>query len=202
MKIFYERNLPHWQPPGATLFLTYRLQGSIPMPVLNQIREYAAQCTSAAYARLFGVDLDRELYAIQRRWFGQYDTALHNTPNGPYWLAEKSNALIVAESIHWCAARYFELFAYCIMSNHVHLLIKHHIGAPQLRDIMKSHKGYTGLHCNKAIGRNGKYWQEETYDHVVRNDTEFERIRTYILQNPVKAGLVKRWEDWPWTFLA
>ena len=38
MKIYYERNLPHWHPPGATFFLTYRLAGSIPLAVLRQMK--------------------------------------------------------------------------------------------------------------------------------------------------------------------
>jgi hypothetical protein len=50
------------------------------------------------------------------------------------------------------------------------------------------------------LGRTGEpFWQEESFDHWVRGDEEFNRIAHYIEQNPVKAGLVKRSEDWPWS---
>lgn len=57
---------------------------------------------------------------------------------------------------------------------------------------LKRHKGYTAVHGNKAPGRTGKFWQEETHDHVVRKEAGFHRIWNYILQNPVKAGLARR----------
>ena len=47
----------------------------------------------------------------------------------------------------------------------------------------------------------GSFWQAESYDHVVRNG-ELERIISYVLENPVKAGLVEDWEQWPYTYLA
>lgn len=198
--IYYERNLPHWQPPGATFFLTYRLHGSIPITVLEKIRANAAVRERDAREQFTGTELNDKLYEIQRRWFAGYDNALDHNSSGPYWLSDPANAALVAESLHWCAERYFKLWAFCIMSNHVHVLMKHRKTAPLLNIILKRHKGYTGLHCNKTLGRHGKYWQEETYDHVVRNDTEFQRIWHYIVMNPVKAGLVTDWRDWPWTF--
>ena len=50
--------------------------------------------------------------------------------------------------------------------------------------------------------KKGAFWQHESYDHVVRNEKEFERILAYIVNNPVKAGLVADWQDWPYTYMA
>ena len=50
------------------------------------------------------------------------------------------------------------------------------------------------------LGRNGRFWQEESYDHIIRDEAELNRIRQYILYNPVKAGLVDNPEDWPWNY--
>jgi REP element-mobilizing transposase RayT len=47
----------------------------------------------------------------------------------------------------------------------------------------------------------GTFWQHESYDHVIRNEKEFERIVTYIIENPVKAGLVEEWQQWPYTYI-
>ena len=66
---------------------------------------------------------------------------------------------------------------------------------------MMSLKRYTARQCNDILGREGQFWQHESYDHVIRNQAEWERIIKYVLDNPVKAGLVEKWDDWPWTYL-
>jgi putative DNA methylase len=105
------------------------------------------------------------------------------------------------------------------MPNHVHVLLQP-IGAealglgvtPQaevvsagdevedsrspLGSIMHSLKSYTANQANRILGRSGAFWQQESYDHWVRDDDELERIVNYILANPVKAGLVKEPQEW------
>jgi REP element-mobilizing transposase RayT len=65
---------------------------------------------------------------------------------------------------------------------------------------MHSLKSFTAQEANKLIGRAGAFWEAESYDHVVRTRVEFHRIVAYVLNNPVKAGLVRRWQDWPWSW--
>jgi len=87
--------------------------------------------------------------------------------------------------------------AYVIMPNHDHLLV-----LPKVRPdrLMKALKGSPARECNRLLGRTGEpFWQKEFYDHWVRNDAEFARIRRYIENNPVKAGLVNSSEDYPWS---
>jgi REP element-mobilizing transposase RayT len=50
------------------------------------------------------------------------------------------------------------------------------------------------------LGRVGPFWQDESYDRVIRNNEEYIRTVNYVLENPVKARLVSRWEDWKWTY--
>ncbi len=66
--------------------------------------------------------------------------------------------------------------------------------------ILANLKWYTALKCNHLLCRSGSFWQHESYDHVIRTDEELERTIWYVLGNPVKAGLVDSWEDWPWTY--
>ncbi|MCL5021739.1 MAG: hypothetical protein M1339_08835 [Bacteroidetes bacterium] len=54
---------------------------------------------------------------------------------------------------------------------------------------------------NPSLGRSGPFWQDESYDHVIRGAAELERTILYVINNPVKAGLAKSWENWPWTYL-
>ena len=66
---------------------------------------------------------------------------------------------------------------------------------------MHSLKRYTGTQANLILERTGQqFWQHENYDHVVRDDGEFERIMNYVLFNPAKAKLVDSWEKWGWSY--
>jgi REP element-mobilizing transposase RayT len=70
-----------------------------------------------------------------------------------------------------------------------------------LSKIMQSLKRHTARQANIILGREGAFWQDESYDHVVRDNEEHIRIMNYVLENPVKAGLVSNWEDWRWAYL-
>jgi len=92
------------------------------------------------------------------------------------------------------------LICYTIMSNHVHTvfeLIKNNKG---LDKIMKSIKGITARESNKILNRSGKFWQDESYDRLIRNEKEFYRVINYVLMNPVKAGLIENWRDWKYSY--
>jgi len=83
------------------------------------------------------------------------------------------------------------------MANHVHLLIRPKVAPDRL---MKSLKGSTARKANRALGRTGgPFWQKESYDHWVRAQQEFERIRAYIENNPVTAGFVRTPEEFLWS---
>ena len=66
--------------------------------------------------------------------------------------------------------------------------------------IMQPLKGYTARKANRLLGRSGAFWQHESYDHVVRNASEWQRIITYVFNNPIKAGLMDQWQKWQWSY--
>lgn len=83
------------------------------------------------------------------------------------------------------------------MPNHVHLLV---IPAVALSELTKSLKGVTAKKANTILGLTGKpFWQEESYDHLVRNEQEFAKIRMYIEENPVRARLVREAQQYRWS---
>lgn len=90
------------------------------------------------------------------------------------------------------------------MSNHCHMEItpfqKEDGTYIAMSAIMHSLKSYTARRANKLLNREGQFWQQESYDHYARHPEEAERIAIYIANNPVNAGLVEKWEDWPWTY--
>ena len=67
--------------------------------------------------------------------------------------------------------------------------------------IMQSLKGYTARKANQILGRTEPFWDAESYDHEIRSGEEFRRIYRYVINNPVKAGIVKNWRDHPWTWV-
>jgi len=112
-------------------------------------------------------------------------------------------AEIVAEAIHYRNGKVYDLHAFTIMPNHVHLVAfvrQRDSLTNSLSDIMENLKWYTALKSNALLDRRGEFWQHESYDHVVRSGEELERTIWYVLENPVKAGLVTSWEQWPWSY--
>ncbi len=69
-----------------------------------------------------------------------------------------------------------------------------------ITEIMKSLKWYTAKEANKILNRKGKFWQHESYDHVIRNEKELQRLVEYVLNNPVKAGLIDNPYHYEWSY--
>jgi REP element-mobilizing transposase RayT len=203
-QLFYRRHLPHFQPPGATLFVTFRLAGSIPAEVLERLREESRRVEAMLDKIPDYAERQRRAYEEQRRLFGKWDKALDAAQTGPFWLRDARVATMLAKSLHHFNHQRYDLDAFCIMPNHVHLVYK-----PLLKDdknyhsmssIMHSIKSYSSKEANHLLGRRGVFWQSENYDHVVRNENEWRRIINYVLDNPIAAGLVDRREDWKWSY--
>ena len=90
-----------------------------------------------------------------------------------------------------------QLRAWVLMANHVHALLLPLVSPPRL---MQALKGATARAANQVLGRSGEtFWQAEAYDHWVRDEREMERIAAYIENNPVRAGLAARPEDYAWS---
>jgi putative transposase len=199
---FHYGNLPHWQPAGATFFITMRLTGSIPKHIIEHIKAQKAIDIREKQEE-FKEDthkLATELYIIERRYFGIYDKELDRS-NEPYWLGEKHIAEIVKASIEFFEVEALTTHAYCIMPNHLHWVFSHKEDAQVVWRILQRMKSFTAKQCNAILKRQGQFWEEESYDHIVPDAKEFDNIVWYTLQNPVKAGFVKKWEDWTFSFV-
>lgn len=196
--------MPHWQPPGATLFVTFRLAGSVPQTVLALLQEKKEQEERALLPITDTQEREQQAYANERRAFGRWDAALDAATNGPYWLADPAIAAVVVEALHYRDGKVYDLLAFCVMSTHVHLVctpLEYAEGEYHALDkIMQSLKRHTARQANLILQREGTFWQEENYDHFARDAQELERIIRYVLNNPVKAGLVEEWQDWPWSY--
>jgi len=81
---------------------------------------------------------------------------------------------------------FYDLVAFSIMPNHVHILFKQNIELPK---IMKHLKGATAFQINKILQRKGTFWETNYYDKVIRNEAHFEQVYDYIKYNAIKADL-------------
>lgn len=176
MVTFYRRHLPHWQPPGQDLFITWRLFGSLPA----KFRPPSPVETSG-------------------KQFVRFDRELDRARTGPVWLEEPRVAEAAFRELRRAHLdkELFRLLAYVLMANHVHILVE---PLAPLSRITHDVKGATAYRANLILSHTHKrFWQDESFDHWVRNPAEGEKIRRYIENNPVAAGLVSRPEEWPWS---
>ena len=170
---FHSRRLPHYHSVGQPIFLTWRLHGSLPAS-----RRFPAGTTSG-------------------RAFLVMDRILDNACAGPLFLRIPEIARMVVDSINYRDLRQYQLHAYVVMPNHVHLLITPLV---EVSKVMQSLKRFTAREGNRILGLTGQpFWQDESYDRLVRDETEFQRIADYIEMNPVKSGLAATPEGFAWS---
>ncbi len=200
----YRRHLPHFQPRGFTLFITFRLANSLPIDVLERLSQASKHVEDSLSKLPDTPESHRRREQERLALFEKWDDALHTTPVGEHFLADDRIAAIVADCIRYHDKDWFDLDAYCIMSNHAHLVLtpreKSETEDYGLAQIMHNIKRNSSKQANLILGRSGPFWQHESYDHVVRDDAELERIVKYVLYNPVKAGLVDDPSKWPWSY--
>ncbi len=213
VKTFHRNILPHIRPIGATFFITTRLDDALPRHIIRELKE-AFEKEKTDIIQSHPNDYEERLYDASKRHFGKYDHQLDEKPYGECYLKNPDVAHIIMEKLKEMDEHYFELQAYCIMPNHLHLLINTSIqllGTDidesnlddryiQLDKTMKHFKGATSYLSNQALGRKGKFWQRDSYDHYVRNDKEWDNIVNYILNNPVKAKLAQTSLDWKYSY--
>ena len=154
-------------------------------------------------------DAKRQEHA--RRRFQELEENLDQAAYGPTWLKDDRIAKLVMESLHHLDNKLYRLDAFCVMSNHVHLVfaplpIFDHEGIVSgyhsLSRIMHSLKRHSAKMANESLKRTGcVFWDHESYDHYIRDQDEWGRIVAYVLNNPVKIGRVNQWQEWPYNYL-
>ena len=148
------------------MFVTFRLAGSLPA------------------SRVFPPERLRSGEA-----FVAMDRLLDQAANGPVFLRQHDIARMVVEAVRDGEARFhrYQLHAFVVMPNHAHLLVTPKVTSKQWLGPLK---GFTAYRANRALSRHAPFWQDESYDHLVRDAEEFRRVQRYIENNPVTAGLV------------
>jgi 1-hydroxy-2-methyl-2-(E)-butenyl 4-diphosphate synthase len=182
-------HLPHWRIPGATYAVTFRIKDSLPLSVIKEYQrqrdalmdriDIALKSAGSRDATAALLPLRTELQALQETLI---EPALH-TGNGPQPLADPELAGIVKNALKFFDGQRYDLLAWSVMPNHVHVLLTPHNAHP-LEKIIQSWKTHTAKEANRILGQSGTFWQEEYFDHIVRNGEDLKHQITYILRNP------------------
>ena len=189
-------NLPHWFQPGVTYFITWRTDDSIPRDVLDLwvrrrnewLRRHGIEPSQPRWsARLeeLSVAQQCDFHNTFSREFLEYLDRGH----GACVLRKAELAAIVAESLRRFDGQRYLLGDFVVMPNHVHVLACLQ-GATDVLDQCYSWKRHMATKINRAMGRQGRFWHEESFDHLVRGPEQFDRLRLYIADNPREAGLL------------
>ena len=170
-------HLPHWHQDGKYVFVTFRLYDSLPQEKLQWLLEEKeswlkqhpqpwSEKTAKEYVDKFGKAVDRWL----------------DNNYGDCLLKQTSNRKIVEDALLFFNGERYDLVAFVVMPNHVHILMKLKEGY-ELVDIMRSIKSFTAKKINENESRTGPVWQSESYDRLIRDLDHFENVVRYIIAN-------------------
>jgi len=188
-------HLPHWYQPGVTYFVTFRTEDSIPTAVArlwhrrrdDWLRRHGIEPgrsqSKADLARLPRAARRAFHETFSREYLDHLDRG-----HGACVLKRPELAQIVADNLRYHDARRYHLGDFVVMPNHVHLLVCL-LGQTEIEAQATSWKRYTATKINRRLGRRGRFWQEESFDHLVRTPEQFDALRRYIAQNPSTAAL-------------
>lgn len=183
--------LPHWTADGATYSVTFRLADALPAGVLEGLRRERAEVIAKASAmgRALAVMEPARLDVLHsERVEGYLDSW-----SGACFMREPRIATLVEGVLRHFDRERYDLFAWCVMPNHVIAVVRPLAGFG-LSGIMHTWKSYSAGEVNRLLGRTGAFWQRESYDHLVRDEQEFTHAVRYVLENPERAGL----KGWRW----
>jgi menaquinone-specific isochorismate synthase len=180
--------MPHWELDQGVYFITFRLADSLPRAVAERLRDQRRRLMQIA-GRPRDV-LNRA--AVNVQLMKEFNLEL-DRGDGACHLRDRRAAALVEQVVRFRDGERHRLLAWSVMPNHVHVVFQLLCG-DQLGSLMHSWKSYSANQVNTLLGRTGRFWQPEYFDHVVRHERELRRVVEYTVENPRSAGI----EEWPY----
>ena len=194
---FHSRDhLPHLKKEGGSYFVTFRLAGTLPANVLQQLKQEREQILQHALAakRPLTWQEQEELF----RWYSARVDAYLDAGHGDCFLRKPEIGKLVADALKFFDGQRYELRAWVVMPDHVHVVVWPR--PPEtLSGVLHSWKSFTAKEANKVLGRAGEFWQGESYDHLIRDEDDHARCVAYTINNPLSARLCATSEEWQWS---
>lgn len=184
------RNLPHWRQEGKLYFVTWRLAESIP-----EEKRQAISREREAFIRAHGdpamTQMSPELKRRYHQLFSERVQRWLDAGHGSCLLRKPVAVQVVCAALHHFDGVRYVLGSFAVAGNHVHVLVAPMPGI-RLSSVLHSWKSYTAKVINKAVGRSGTLWQDESYDHLVRSAASLHRIEEYIHAHQMQGAYVER----------
>ena len=191
MKKEFKRNLPHFYVQDAIYDINFRLANTIPKSLSDDY--YLAMKKNLKNKQ------NKNAIHLYNEMMDDY---LDHNAQHINWLTNEKIRLETISSINFNHKKLYSVIAFCIMPNHVHLIINtFRYPYIPLGEILKSIKQFSSTQANKILHRDGQFWHHESYDHIIKSRNELATRINYIKNNPVKAGLVTSWRKWNGTFV-
>ncbi len=195
--LHFRGKLPHLKREDSVYFVMFRLGDSLPAHEVARLKHERQAVLEQARAARSPLSWHEEEQLLA--WYCDKVEAVLDAGRGACWLSQPAVADLAAGAVQFFQGQRYELRAWVVMPNHVHVVVWPMPGHT-LSEILHSWKSYTSKAANKLLHRVGElFWQSESFDHWVRDDEEHARLVAYVENNPVKAGLCARPEDWRWS---
>ncbi len=189
------RYLPHWSKEDATYAVTFRLADAVPAEVSEAWRLQRQEIAQPAQQQERPLSY-HERTELERLHSAKVEAFL-DAGHGECLLKNSQVAQVVQNALRHFDGNRYDLIAWAIMPNHVHVVLRPYPGE-ELPKIVQSWKSFTSKEVNQLLDREGSLWMSEYYDHLIRDEQDFNNQVDYVLANPQKAGL----SDWPWSGVA
>ena len=184
LKGWYSRGyLPHCDASQMLLSITFRLADALPQDKLKQLAQ------EIAILPLSSQDAER-----RRKIEEWMDAGM-----GCCALRHPQVAAVMQDTLQKFDGERYRLIAWCIMPNHVHVLIEPTTSLPKIVQSWKSYTGRWALLHNAELGLGvpgHAFWMRDYWDRYIRHERHLQSVIHYIHENPVKAGLCKTAQDW------
>jgi len=179
-------HLPHWFQPGVAYFVTFRTKDSIPDEVRRRwhaeraewLQRHGVQDDTGNF-HLLSPDIRKDYHERFSREF----LATLDQGYGACELADPEIREMVAKSLHSLDGVRYHLGDYVIMPNHVHATVCP-LADTRIDSLCTSWKRCSARAINTVLGRRGRFWQEDSFDHLIRTPEQFQAINRYIANNP------------------
>ncbi|MDT8389690.1 MAG: transposase [Lentisphaeria bacterium] len=185
------QNLPHWFCERAIYHLSFRLVDALPAVKRREwLDERQNILDNISCQNRDPTDWERTRL---RNLYSERIEAYLDAGHGECWLAKSAIGGLVADVLEFFNDQRYHLHSYCIMPNHVHVLADC-MADWDISDIVKNWKIYSAKHINRILGRKGRVWQSEPFDHIVRTEKEYRYQLRYIWENPgnMRGGYIRR----------
>jgi len=169
--------LPHFDAPDVTQFVTFQLHDSFPATRRANWEAILCEPDDSAKRKKLEAWLD--------------------SSHGECWLRQPDVAELIEKILLEADGHDYRMQAWVVMPNHLHLVVD--VWDVPLTKLINAWKGKSSRLANTLLRRSGKFWQEDYYDTLVRDEAYLKRATRYTEQNPVKAFLVKAAREWPWS---